>query len=228
MLSLIGLPVITWLFFYIYRKCNKKERNQTLVMLVLMAFSVFFWALFEQAASSVTLFTDRNVNTVGELPAGMFQALNPFFIVLFAPVFAYLWAYLAKKNIEPNTGIKFALAILLVGVGFMALVLGANFADKNFKVDLIFLVVMYLCHTFGELCLSPVGLSMVSRLSVTRIAGLMMGIWFLSSSLAGYVSGLIAGLMAVPNEVAVLKVMQLYLLKFIVLTLKYWQYYLLL
>ena len=72
-LGLIGLPVITWLFFYIYRKCNKKERNQTLVMLVLMAFSVFFWALFEQAASSVTLFTDRNVNTGGELPAGMFQ-----------------------------------------------------------------------------------------------------------------------------------------------------------
>ena len=84
----------------------------------------------------------------------------------------------------------------------MALVLGANFADKNFKVDLVFLVVMYLCHTFGELCLSPVGLSMVSRLSVTRIAGLMMGIWFLSSSLAGYVSGLIAGLMAVPNDVS--------------------------
>ena len=201
-LSLIGLPVIAWLFFYIYRKCNSKERNQTLAMLVLMAFSVFFWALFEQAASSVTLFTDRNVNIGGELPAGMFQALNPFFIVLFAPVFAYLWAYLAKKNMEPNTGIKFALAILLVGVGFMALVLGANFADKNFKVDLIFLVVMYLCHTFGELCLSPVGLSMVSRLSVTRIAGLMMGIWFLSSSLAGYVSGLIAGLMAVPNKLS--------------------------
>ena len=97
-LSLIGLPVITWLFFYIYRKCNRKERNQTLVMLVLMAFSVFFWALFEQAASSVTLFTDRNVNTGGELPAGMFQGIKSFFIVLFAPVFAYLWAYLAKKK----------------------------------------------------------------------------------------------------------------------------------
>jgi len=106
---------------------------------------------------------------------------------------------LGKKNIEPNVGIKFALAILLVGIGFLALVLGSNYADSTFKVNLIFLVVMYLCHTFGELCLSPVGLSMVSRLSVTRIAGLMMGVWFLSSSLAGYVSGLIAGLMAVPT-----------------------------
>ena len=198
-LSSIGLPVLTWLFFYLFRNCSTQERNQTLVMLVLMAFSVFFWALFEQAASSITLFTDRNVNTGESLPAGMFQALNPFFIVLFAPVFAYLWVFLGKKNIEPNVGIKFALAILLVGIGFLALVLGSNYADSTFKVNLIFLVVMYLCHTFGELCLSPVGLSMVSRLSVTRIAGLMMGVWFLSSSLAGYVSGLIAGLMAVPT-----------------------------
>jgi len=198
-LSLIGVPVLTWLFIYIFRNCTERERNQTLVMLLLMAFSVFFWALFEQAASSVTLFTDRNVNIGEVLPAGMFQALNPFFIVVFAPIFAFFWAYLGKKNIEPNAGIKFAMAILLVGIGFLALVLGAKFADSSFKVNLIFLVLMYLCHTFGELCLSPVGLSMVSRLSLARIAGLMMGIWFLSSSLAGYVSGLIAGLMAVPN-----------------------------
>ena len=167
-----------------------------------MAFSVFFWALFEQAASSITLFTDRNVNIGEVLPAGMFQALNPFFIVVFAPIFAFFWTYLGKKNIEPNAGIKFATAIFLVGIGFLALVLGAKFADSSFKVNLIFLVLMYLCHTFGELCLSPVGLSMVSRLSLARIAGLMMGIWFLSSSLAGYVSGLIAGLMAVPNDVS--------------------------
>jgi len=162
-----------------------------------MAFSVFFWALFEQAASSITLFTDRNVRLIEGFSAGMFQALNPFFIVVFAPLFAYFWVYLSKKNIEPNTAVKFAIAILFIGIGFFSLVVGSFFVGTDYKVNLIFLVVMYLCHTFGELCLSPVGLSMVSRLSVTRIAGLMMGVWFLSSSLAGYVSGLIAGLMSI-------------------------------
>ena len=166
-----------------------------------MAFSVFFWALFEQAASSITLFTDRNVNIGNTFSAGMFQAFNPLFIVVFAPMFAYLWIFLGKRNLEPDPGTKFAIAILFVGIGFMALVLGAQFAGDDFKVNILFLIIMYLFHTFGELCLSPVGLSMVSKLSISRIAGLMMGMWFLSSSLAGYVSGVIAGIMSVPKEI---------------------------
>ncbi len=200
LLSLIGLPVLVWLLMYLFKKCNRKERNQTIVVLVLMAFSVFFWALFEQAASSITLFTDRNVNIGTSFSAGMFQAFNPLFIVIFAPMFAYLWIFLGKRNLEPDPGIKFAIAILLVGTGFMALVVGAQFAGDDFRVSIFFLIIMYLFHTFGELCLSPVGLSMVSKLSISRIAGLMMGMWFLSSSLAGYVSGLIAGIMSVPDE----------------------------
>jgi POT family proton-dependent oligopeptide transporter len=141
------------------------------------------------------------VQLIDGVSAGMFQALNPLFIVLFAPVFAYLWVYLNKKNIEPNATVKFAMAILFISIGFFSLVVGSGFAGDDFKVSLIFLVVMYLFHTFGELCLSPVGLSMVTRLSIVRIAGLMMGIWFLSSSLAGYVSGLIAGLMSIPTDI---------------------------
>ena len=174
--------MIIWLLYFLFTQCNRVERNQTFSILVLMAFSVFFWALFEQAASSITLFTDRNVQLIDGVSAGMFQALNPFFIVLFAPVFAYCWVYLNKKNIEPNATIKFAIAILFISIGFFSLVVGSGLAGDDFKVSLVFLVVMYLFHTFGELCLSPVGLSMVTRLSIARIAGLMMGIWFLSSS----------------------------------------------
>ena len=103
-----------------------------------MAFSVFFWALFEQAASSITLFTDRNVNIGNTFSAGMFQAFNPLFIVVFAPMFAYLWIFLGKRNLEPDPGIKFAIAILLVGIGFMALVVGAQFAGDDFKVSIFF------------------------------------------------------------------------------------------
>ena len=114
LLSLIGLPVLVWLLMYLFKKCNRKERNQTIVVLVLMAFSVFFWALFEQAASSITLFTDRNVNIGNTFSAGMFQAFNPLFIVVFAPMFAYLWIFLGKRNLEPDPGTKFAIAILFV------------------------------------------------------------------------------------------------------------------
>ena len=101
LLSLIGLPVLVWLLMYLFKKCNRKERNQTIVVLVLMAFSVFFWALFEQAASSITLFTDRNVNIGNTFSAGMFQAFNPLFIVVFAPMFAYLWIFLWET--KPRT-----------------------------------------------------------------------------------------------------------------------------
>ena len=150
-------------------------------MLVLMAFSVFFWALFEQAASSVTCL-QIEMSTLRRIPAGMFQALNPFFIVLFAPVFAYLWAYLAKKNIEPNTGIKFALAILLVGVGFMALVLGANFADKNFKVTDFSGCNVFMSYVWRAL---PFTCGFINGFKIISDSncGANDGYWFLSSSL---------------------------------------------
>ena len=196
-LSLIGVPVLTWLFIYIFRNCTERERNQTLVMLLLMAFSVFFWALFEQAASSITLFTDRNVNIGEVLPAGMFQALNPFFIVVFAPIFAFVWAYLGNKNIEPNAGIKFAIAILLVGIGFLALVLGAKYADDSFSKLNLFGVDVFMPYIWGAAFHSwfIYGFKIITGANCRTNDGYLV----LSSSLAGYVSGLIAGLMAVPN-----------------------------
>mgnify|MGYP001166229693 CR=1 FL=1 len=195
----IGTITISWIIWYCLKECSKNERNRILVMLFLIACSVLFWALFEQAASSLTLFTDRNIMMGSWFSAGMFQALNPFFIIILAPVFASIWFFTSKKGIEPSTPKKFSLALIQVGFGFAVLVLGASFAGPDGKVAVIFLIMMYLLHTTGELCLSPVGLSMITKLSVPKIAGLMMGVWFLSSSFAAYVAGLIAGMMAIES-----------------------------
>ena len=171
-----------------------------LVMLLLIVLSVFFWALFEQAGSSLTLFTDRNVAMGSVFTAGMFQSFNPLFIILLAPLFAWVWVKLAEKGREPTTPMKFGLGIVQVGLGFAVLVFGASLADPNGKVAVVWLALMYLLHTTGELCLSPVGLSMVTKLSVARVAGMMMGVWFLSSSFAADVAGVIAGARAIAGK----------------------------
>jgi POT family proton-dependent oligopeptide transporter len=196
-LTLFAGLVTGYVIWFSIRSCTPQERNRMLTMLLLMGFSVVFWALFEQAGSSITLFTDRNIARGDFFTAGMFQSLNALFIILLAPVFASTWLLLARRNFEPSTPMKFGLAIVLAGLGFFALVLGAFYATSDGQVAVIWLVLMYLLHTMGELCLSPVGLSMVTKLSVQRVAAMMMGVWFLSSALAAYVGGWIAGLMAI-------------------------------
>jgi len=191
--------VFTYVIWFSLSNCKPVERDRMLVMLFLMILSVLFWALFEQAGSSLTLFTDRNVDK-GVLTAGMFQSLNPAFIIILAPVFAYLWVKLSQSGLEPSTPVKFALATLQVGLGFAVLVFGISQAGEDGQVAVIWLVLMYLLHTTGELCLSPVGLSMVTKLSVQRVAAMMMGVWFLSSALAAYAGGMIAGLMAIEDS----------------------------
>jgi len=125
--------------------------------------------------------------------APMTQMFNPGYIVLFGPVLAALWVWLGKRNLEPSTPIKFSMALVLVGAGFLLLTYAANnFANVDFRVPLMFLALTYLLHTLGELCLSPVGLSMITKLSVDRVVGLMMGVWFLSSSVAHIAAGFIA------------------------------------
>ena len=196
-LIFFGLVVVLWIIWYSLRRCTPVERDRMLVMLGLMVFSVFFWALFEQAGSSLTLFTDRNVDMGEFFTAGMFQSLNPLFIIILAPAFAWLWVKLGRRRLEPGTPMKFGLGIFQVGLGFAVLLLGASQAGPDGKVAVFWLALMYLLHTTGELCLSPVGLSMVTRLSVPQVAGMMMGVWFLSSSFAAYVAGIIAGTMAI-------------------------------
>ncbi|MBC6428318.1 MAG: peptide MFS transporter [Cellvibrionales bacterium] len=180
---------------YSFTRCTPIERDRMLTAAALILFSILFWALFEQAGSSLNLFADRSIerNLFGwEVPASMFQSLNALFIFLLAPLFAWGWTRLAAHNREPSTPVKFALAILQVGLGFLVLVWGAGLAGEG-KTAMLWLVLIYLLHTTGELCISPVGLSMVTKLSVRRVVGMMMGVWFLAVAAASYIAGQIAG-----------------------------------
>jgi POT family proton-dependent oligopeptide transporter len=126
-----------------------------------------------------------------EVPASMFQSLNAGFIFTIAPLFAMLWIALAKRNMEPSTPIKFSIGIIFVGLGFLALVYGMK-SSEGLQTGIFWIVLIYLLHTLGELCLSPVGLSSVTKLSPQRIVGFMMGMWFFASAAGNYVAGLIA------------------------------------
>jgi proton-dependent oligopeptide transporter, POT family len=176
-------------------KFDAVARNKMLVAIILTMFSVVFWSLFEQAGTSLTLYAERNTDRHifgWEMPADQVQFFNALFIVLFAPVFSVLWTWMGKRNMEPSTPVKFALGLLQVGLAFLILVYGSRFADNAALVPLIWIALAYLLQTTGELCLSPVGLSMITRLSVPSLVGLMMGLWFLSSSLAQAVASVIA------------------------------------
>ncbi len=182
-----------WLLYALFR-CAPDERDRLIVVGILILFSLIFWALFEQAGSSLNILTDRGVNRVifgWEVPASMFQSLNAGFIFTIAPLFAMLWIGLAKRNMEPSTPIKFSIGIILVGLGFLALVYGMR-SSEGLQTGVFWIILIYLLHTLGELCLSPVGLSSVTKLSPQRIVGFMMGMWFFASAAGNYVAGLIA------------------------------------
>ena len=200
LLGTTGLAAVAGILWFCVARCDRVERDRMLLVLLLTAVSVLFWALFEQAGTSMSLFADRVVDreVAGTtIAASQLQSLNPLFIILLAPLFAWLWVRLGARGAEPATPAKFAFALLQVGLGFAVLVFGIEQAGEDGRVALIWLVLAYLLHTTGELCLSPVGLSMVTRLSVPRLVGLMMGVWFLASSAAHYVAGWIAALAAV-------------------------------
>ncbi len=182
-----------WLLYALFR-CAPDERDRLIVVGILILFSLIFWALFEQAGSSLNILTDRGVNRVifgWEVPASMFQSLNAGFIFTIAPLFAMLWIALAKRNMEASTPIKFSIGIILVGLGFLALVYGMR-SSEGLQTGVFWIILIYLLHTLGELCLSPVGLSSVTKLSPQRIVGFMMGMWFFASAAGNYVAGLIA------------------------------------
>ena len=190
-----GLGFLGYVVFYMVNNCTRVEAERLILALILIIVSVVFWALFEQAGSSMNLFAARNTDlSVGpfEITASQTQSFNAGFILLFAPVFAALWAFLAKLRKNPNTPLKFGLALVQVGLGFMLLVWGVQFAGDDYRVPLIFLAGAYLLHTTGELCLSPVGLSAIIKLSPAAVVSTMMAGWFLSSSFAQYVAGIIA------------------------------------
>ncbi len=168
-------------------------RDRIFAALFLITVQVLFWALFEQAGSSLNVYADEQVdrNLLGqEVPASVFQSLNAMYIIFLGPVFAGLWGYLGRRNIEPSAPQKFGLGVMQLGLGFLVLVWGANMAVDLTPVLFIFLI--YLLHTTGELCLSPVGLSAMTRLSTARMVGLIMGAWFLASGAGNFAAGLIA------------------------------------
>lgn len=193
-----GLPWIAGVIFvlvvgYTVIKLKGAERSRMLVAQVLIFFSVLFWALFEQAGSSLTLFADQSTEMPSWFNAAMTQMFNPGIIVIGGPIIAALWVWLGKRNMEPSTPVKFSFGLMFVGFGFLVLMWAAgNMANSDFRVPLLFLFLTYFFHTIGELCLSPVGLSMITKLSVARVVGMMMGVWFLSSSVAHIVAGIIA------------------------------------
>ncbi len=185
-----------YITYFMVTKCSWKESQQLILSLFLIFMSVVFWSLFEQGGSSLNQFAERNTQLPNDgfmtVTAAQTQSFNSGFILLFAPAFAALWAWLGARKADPNTALKFALALVQVGLGFWVLVWGVQFADDSYRVPLVFLVLAYLLHTTGELCLSPVGLSMITKLSPAAVVSFMMAGWFLSSAFAQYVAGLIA------------------------------------
>lgn len=182
---------------YAFTKCAPHDRNRMLVCLFLMSYQVIFWSLFEQTGSSLNLMADRNIDRVVlgfEIPVVWFQSVNAFFIMTLAPIFSAIWVYLGRRGWEPSTPMKFALSLIQLGLGFLFLVYGASLATDPTQVAVIWLVLLYLLHTTGELCISPVGLSMTTKLSVPGVVGMMMGCWFLASAAGNYVSGTIAAM----------------------------------
>ncbi|HEX9895049.1 MAG TPA: peptide MFS transporter [Gemmatimonadales bacterium] len=182
-----------WLFSV--GQWTKDERRRLVVILVLFLGASVFWAGFEQAGSSLNLFAERNTaNTIFGFayPASWLQSVNSFFIIVFAPVFAWLWIKLGARN--PSSPAKFSLGLLLLAAGFGVMIFAGIAATGGEKVSPMWLISFYLLATFGELCLSPVGLSAMSKLAPERVAGLMMGVWFLASSVGNKIAGRMGGL----------------------------------
>ena len=177
-----------------------EERKRVLAIFLVAFFVVFFWAAYEQAGSSMNLFADRNTDlTLGgtvstPVPSSWFQSVNPFYILVFSPVFAWMWLRLGKAGREPSTALKMVIGLFLLGLGFVFMVLGAKGADQGLKVSWLWLIAAYGCHSFGELCVSPIGLSYVSKVSPARFSALLMGVWYLSNAAANKVAGSVAAL----------------------------------
>lgn len=172
-----------------------KDRMWALIVFILI--NITFWACFEQAGTSLTLFADRNVDReiLGWImPASMTQFFNPAFIIIFGSIFSVMWVKLSKINRNPSIPMKFAFGILQLGAGFLITQVGMVFVNEDLQVPLLTLLFLYLLHTTGELFLSPIGLSMVTKLSPKNIAGTAMGAWFLSYAIGNFVGGKIAAL----------------------------------
>jgi POT family proton-dependent oligopeptide transporter len=188
---LVTVTVAFFVWLFVVAKWTAEERKRLVVIAVLFVAAAVFWMAYEQAGSTLSLFADRNTNNVAfgqSFPPSWYQSLPPLFIILFAPLFAWLWVRLGRRN--PSSPAKFAVALLLLALGFAVMLGAATAAVAGARVSPMWLVLSYLLQTLGELCLSPVGLSAMSKLAPVRIAGLVMGVWFLALSVGNYLAGM--------------------------------------
>lgn len=201
LLVIAGIGLIA----YSLLKGSKEDFHRMIVLVLLIASTIIFWALFEQTAGSMTLYADRVVDRefMGfEFTASQFGSLNAGFIMLLSLPIAALWVWLDKFNLNPNTPVKFGLGIIQAGLGFGALVMGVHYPNEAGQISLWWLVLAYLLHTTGELCLSPVGLSAVTKLAVHRVVGMAMGTWFLATALAETVAMRLGKMAAIDTSAA--------------------------
>ncbi len=194
-----GILVLSGLFFvylFVAAGLTKTEKKRLWVIVWLYLLAAMFWSGFEQAGSSMNLFardlTDRVIFD-WEMPASWLQNINPIFIVIFAPIFGWLWTWFARRNANPSTAVKFALGLFGLAAGFLVISWGAAQASADNGVSMSWLVVTYFLHTAGELCLSPVGLSSMTKLAPKGRVGQMMGVWFIAAALGNLIAGLVAG-----------------------------------
>ncbi|NUM31640.1 MAG: peptide MFS transporter [Bacteroidetes bacterium] len=198
-----GALVIVPLVIITDKSLTSQEKSRISVIFILAFFVIFFWSAFEQAGASLTLFADKQTERhIGawEMPASWFQSVNPLGIIILAPIFAYFWGILYKRKLEPASPMKMAWGLALVCLGYFVIAMAVKDTDSTAKVSMYWLLALYLLHTMGELCLSPIGLSMVSKLAPIRFASLLMGTWFLANAAANKFAGTLSALIPPTNE----------------------------
>ena len=195
-------PLTLVYLFYEMTKVNVAERNKLWAALVFIMFSIIFWGIYEQSGGSLSIFAANNLNKdlLGLDPNGVNNSGGAFFIIFLAPLVGLFWIWLSKKRLEPNTIIKFGLGFIFLGLGYYVLFATRFFADLQGITSLNIFTIALLVITFGELCLSPIGLSIMTKLSTEKLQGMMMGMWFLASAYGQYVAGIIGANMATAKE----------------------------
>ncbi|MEO5587123.1 MAG: peptide MFS transporter [Novosphingobium sp.] len=189
LLVVAGLAMLAYTLREAWR-LPQEAKERIYAILFLVGINPLFWALYEQAGGSLNLYTDRFVDRAG-VPASLFQSINPIYLILLGPLFAFVWERLARRGADPSTPVKFALGIILLGLGFLVFVWGARDDGADVPTPVIFVFLIYLLHTMGELCLSPVGLSAMTRLAPAHLASFFMGAFFYTLGVGNYLAGLI-------------------------------------
>lgn len=195
-------PLTLIYLFYEMSKVNSAERKKLWAALVFIIFSIVFWGIYEQSGGSLSIFAANNLNKdlLGLDPNGVNNSGGAFFIIFLAPIFGLIWIWLSKRRLEPNTIIKFGLGFIFLGLGYYVMFATRLFADLQGITSLNIFTIALLVITFGELCLSPIGLSIMTKLSTEKLQGMMMGLWFLASAYGQYVAGIIGASMATAKE----------------------------